>query len=68
VRGAASLMPRRCPSAGPKPLEALLDCVLDRLGALFECVEEPLEAMDVWRRGEGDAVECPSLVRGVYEE
>lgn len=59
-------MPRRCPSAEPKPLDALLDCVLERLGALFECVEEPLETVEAWRNGEGDAaVECPSLVRGV---
>lgn len=59
-------MPRRCPNAAPKPFEALLDCVLDRLGGLFEFVEEPLETVEAWRSGEGEVVECPSLVRGVY--
>jgi hypothetical protein len=50
-------------------VDALLDCVLERLGASFERVEEPLERVDAWRSGEGDAVVgCPpSLVRGVYE-
>lgn len=63
----ASLMPRRWPSAGPKPLEALLDCVLERLGASLDRVEELLERVEAWRSGDGDAVVCPSLVRGVYE-
>lgn len=63
-----SLFPRRWPSAEPRPVEALLDCVLDRLGASLDRVEEPLESVEAWRSGEGDAVvECPSLVRGVYE-
>jgi hypothetical protein len=42
----ASLLPRRWPSAEPKPVDALLDCVLERLGASFERVEEPLERVD----------------------
>jgi hypothetical protein len=25
---------------------------------------EPVEAVEVWRSGEGEAVECPSRVRG----
>jgi hypothetical protein len=33
----------------------------------FEYADEPFEAVDVWRSGEGDAVWCPSRVRGVYE-
>lgn len=51
------------------PAEALLDCVLDRLGGCWfvplEYADDPLEAVEVWRSGEGDAVWCPSLVRGV---
>jgi hypothetical protein len=62
----ASLWPRRWPKVGPKPFEALLDCVLDLLGSMFVPLEEvePVEAVEVWRSGEGEAVECPSLVRG----
>ena len=61
----ASLMPRRWPRAEPKPCDALLDCVLDRLGASLERVEEPLERVEAWRSGEGAAaVEWPSRVRG----
>lgn len=63
----ASLMPRRWPVAEPKPFEPLLDCVPDRLGASLERVEEPFESVEAWRSGDGEAVECPSLVRGVYE-
>lgn len=47
-------------------MDALLDCVLERLGASFERVEEPLDRVEAWRSGDGDAVVCPSLVRGVY--
>lgn len=63
-RAVASLSPRRCDSE-PKPLEALLDCVLERLGGYwFEWLEEPLDAVDVWRSGEGDVAEWPGLERG----
>lgn len=52
-----------------KPFEALLDWVLVRLGGyLFvplEDADEPLEAVEVWRSGEGDVAGCPSRVRGV---
>lgn len=62
----ASLRPRRYPTE-PKPFEALLDKVLDRLGGwfeLFEYVEEPLDAVEYCRRGDGDVVACPNRVRG----
>jgi hypothetical protein len=63
----ASLRPRRCP-VDPNPLDALLDCVLDRLGGYwFEWFDEPLEAVEAWRSGEGEVAGCPSLVRGVVE-
>jgi hypothetical protein len=46
----------------------LLDCVLDRLGGYwFEWFDEPLEAVEAWRSGEGEVAGCPSLVRGVVE-
>jgi hypothetical protein len=49
----------------PKPLDAWLDCVLDRLGGYWlEWFEEPFEAVEVWRSGEGDVAECPGRDRG----
>jgi hypothetical protein len=48
--------------------EALLECVLDLLGGYWlevpEYAEEPVEAVEVWRSGEGEAAACPSRVRG----
>ena len=62
----ASLRPRRWPPNDANPPDALLDCVLDRLGGYWpELVEEPLEAVDVWRSGEGAVEGLPNLVRGV---
>jgi hypothetical protein len=62
----ASLSPRRCLfNNGGRSNEALLENVLDRLGTpRLESVEEAVEAVDVWRRGDGDAVGLPSRVRG----
>jgi hypothetical protein len=48
--------------------DALLELVLDLLGGYWfdapEYVEEAVEAVDVWRSGEGEAAVCPSRVRG----
>jgi hypothetical protein len=50
----------------------VLDCVLDRLGGCWcvplEDADEPVESVEAWRSGEGDAVWWPSRVRGVYDE
>jgi hypothetical protein len=49
----------------------LLESVLDRLGGKRseapEKVEEAVEAVDVWRRGDGSAAWWPRRVRGEYE-
>lgn len=49
----------------------MLERVLDRLGGKRsesrEEAEEPLEATDVWRRGDGRAAWWPRRVRGEYE-
>jgi hypothetical protein len=51
-----------------KPFDAWLDAVLDLLGGYWfeapEYAEEPVEAVEVWRSGEGEVVWCPSRVRG----
>jgi hypothetical protein len=48
----------------------LEDNVLVRLGGYgfdeFEYAEEFEEALEAWRRGEGDVAEWPSLLRGEY--
>lgn len=79
-----SLSPLRCPKAefagaweplGPmEPTEAceacvaLLESVLDRLGVPLEYIEEPVEAVDVWRSGEGDGAGwSPGRFRGEYD-
>jgi hypothetical protein len=47
----------------------VLDCVLDLLGGFWfvplEEADEPVERVEAWRSGEGDAVWCPRRVRGV---